>query len=56
MDRLDDFYNQLLLGFAMPDRMFMGKMQKTRFAQQTLSLARTGIMNADRFFVLAPSM
>ena len=51
MDRLDDFYNQLLLGFAMPDRMFMGKMQKTRFAQQTLSLTRNGIMNADRFFV-----
>ena len=51
MDRLDDFYNQLLLGFAMPDRMFMGKMQKSRFAQQTLSLTRTGIMNADRFFV-----
>ena len=22
MDRVDDFYNELLLGFAMPDRMF----------------------------------
>lgn len=51
MDRLDDLYNQLLLGFAMPERMFVGKVMKTRFAQQTLNLSRNGIMNADRFFV-----
>ena len=51
MDRLDDFYNQLLLGFTMPDRMFVGKPKKTKFAQSTLNLTRNGIMSADRFFV-----
>ena len=51
MDRLDDFYNELLLGFAMPDRMFAHKIQKTRTAKENFYLVRRGLMEADRFFV-----
>ena len=51
MDRLDDFYNELLLGFAMPDRMFAHKIQKTRNAKENFFLVRRGLMDADRFFV-----
>lgn len=51
MDRLDDFYNELLLGFAMPDRMFAHKIQKTRNAKENFFLVRRGLMEADRFFV-----
>ena len=34
MDRVDDFYNELLLGFAMPDRMFWRKFRRADILQR----------------------
>ena len=51
MDRVDDFYNELLLAFAMPDRMFWRKLAKSRRTATELAVVRNGLMKADRFFV-----
>ena len=41
MDRLDDFYNELLLAFAMPDRMFWIKWRRASTANETWRLFAT---------------
>ena len=51
MDRVDDFYNELLLAFAMPDRMFWRKFRRLTLPKRTWRLLRRGLMKADRFFV-----
>ena len=51
MDRVDDFYNELLLAFAMPDRMFWRKLAKSKHTARNVAVVRNGLMKADRFFV-----
>ena len=51
MDRVDDFYNELLLAFAMPDRMVYKKLAKGKYTARNLAVVRNNIMKADRFFV-----
>ena len=51
MDRVDDFYNELLLAFAMPDRMFWRKLAKSKHTPRNVAVVRNNLMKADRFFV-----
>lgn len=51
MDRVDDFYNELLLAFAMPDRMFYKKLAKGKYTARNVAVVRNNLMKADRFFV-----
>ena len=39
MDRVDDFYNELLLAFAMPDRMFWKNWRRADILHGTWQLS-----------------